>query len=232
MIKDKLGREKQIFRGDTVYVYQYKDRNKISSINDLEKIVVEDISESGGGDFIASGTKSYLDSNGRIQEEKTSGIVCYVMSGNMVVTSEGEKIINYYVDDNKIKLCLRKPKEEYEYMVLNVLFQIDKKIELTVKPYDIICVNENNLKSLISLIKISHPRLHNGFVSFFLNDNEVVTRNVEVYINKTHYIGNNGLGNVFDWAVENKNPLTDSPYKFQKIYSLKHTGYIASKIQI
>ena len=226
MFKDKILNDTKIFQGDIVYIYQYQKRKEIEFFEDLNMVNVLDVvprTKSCEPIMVSGFEKKCI--NGIIDENKILGIVQYVRDKDIIKTSEGNKIINYFVKDKKPILCLRKLKDEYDYCKLKAIFQLDKNLEIKVEPYDLICLNQDNLCDLIKLTKISHPRLHNGYISFLLNGEEVYINNFEIYINNKKYNNSDSIKEIFKWACENKNNINNATFDFQKIFSLKLTNY-------
>lgn len=226
MFKDKISNMEKIDIGDHVYVYQYRKRKKIEFFQDLDFIkVTEIVPKNKPSDPIMVGGIKTICNKGILNDENVVGFVDYIRHGDIIQTSEGDKFINYFIKNNEMILCLRKIKEEYEYCRLKAIFQLDKKIEIKISPYDLICFNEENLLNLIKFTKITHTRLHNGYISYFLNGEEIHINDFEIYINNKKYNGYDGVEQIFKWACENKNEINEANFNFQKIFSMKLTNF-------
>lgn len=233
MFKDALLNSTKVFKGDIAYIYQYQKRKEIEFFSDLNKIEVSEVIPKGKmSDTVMLEGFCDICKKGKIEKEKILGILEYLREGDTIKTSEGDKFINFFIKDNKPILCLRKPKEEYEYCKLFAIFQLDKKIEIKISPYDLICLNQENLCNLIKLTKIQYPRLNNGYVSYFLNEEEKNECLFDIYINNKKYENADGIKEIFNWACNNKNSINDVNYNFQKVFSLKLTNFEMIKINL
>lgn len=226
MFKDSLSNNTQVFKGDIAYVYQYQKRKEIEFFSDLDKIQVSEIiPKAKVTDTVMLEGFSINNKKGNIEKDKILGILTYLREGDIIKTSEGDKIINFFIKENNPIPCLRKIKEEYEYCKLFAIFQLDKKIEIKICPYDLICLNQDNLCELIKLTKIQYPRLYNGYISYLLNGKEKNINIFDIYINNKKYENKEAIKEIFDWACNNKNSINDATYNFQKIFSLKLTNF-------
>lgn len=234
MFKDQLSTQTKVLPGDYAYVYQYQKRKEIKYFSDLDLILISGIAPGKPGDpIIVSGVKSThcgtFENN-----ENITGILEYLKDGNKVKTNEGYKIINFFKNNKKPELCLRKIKDEYKntYCQLFAVFQLAKGIEIHSKPYEIICLDENNLCELVTLTKITSPRLNNGFISYEVNGVNIFDSDFEVWINGINYTGQDRAQKIFEWSCKNKNDINDATFNFNKIFSMKLISYTAKNIII
>lgn len=226
MFKDSISKDTKIFLGDVVYLYQYQKRKSVKTFNDLDKVTVTEVVPryKQSDDIMVGGVKFSID-KGVEKDERIVGIVEYKRNGDLIETSEGNKFINYFIKDKKPVLCLKKIKSEYEYYDLYAVFQLDKGIEIKIKPYDLICYNQGNLIDLIKSTKIDHARFCNGYICFYLNGEELTFNEFDIFINNKKFNPDNRVKQLFDWACNNKNNINDAIYNFQKIFSMKLIGY-------
>ncbi len=233
MFKDQLSNQAKIFPGDMAYIYPYNKRRDIEYFSDLNYVRVADLAPKSKptDDIMVTGFETHISKTNR-EDEKVFGVLEYVREGNIVKTAEGNKIINFFERDGAPERCLRKIKKEHDYCQLYCIFKLSKEIELRVNPYDLICLNQDNLCKLIELTTLKTPRLNNGYISFILNDKEVNVIDFEVWVNGIRYEGYDYANVVFKWACKNKNSLIETGFDFNKTFSLKHINYEMRKISL
>ena len=227
---DLLGLCKNVCAGDTVFIYEYKDRNNITSIEQMHEITVEEVSAMRKDDkyTIVSGCLAKV-KNGKITKSHLFGVVGYIKEGNTIVTKDGEKFISAYFENGEAKKCLKKIKKGYSLLSVFICLKVSEQIEIKTKIPDFLFLSEEEIRKFVSKIRVSYPRLHNNYVSLFIGKNEHEFLYPEIYVNGIKYCGEDGVHEVFKWAIKNKNSINNEVYDFKKIFSCKHIGFEVRK---
>jgi len=235
MLQNMLGVNTKIDIGDYVFVYKYSDRKNIDGLDDLYKIKVEEISPPGAHDknIIVSGVFETVNDDDQIIYERITGVVAYKGVGRLIETSAGIMYGNYYLEKKRPVQCLRRLKNEYEFFDLVADFAVTEKINIRViLNEDIIFPSIENAEQYIENIKITHAELHSGYLKFEVNGIINVFSNFEIVFNNKIYTSNEKLRELFEHCCSVRNSKNETRYNFNKVFSLKHTGYELDQIQM
>lgn len=221
-----------IFKGDIVFVYEYKNRNNIKCFKDLIEIEVTDISPIKE-DIVVSG---YTRKNGRIVinnngvPEKTNGIVVYKKEGDILIKKNKKYFLSYKTSKNGYDLDIK------EYHGGN-LFQLYACMKVDNKSYVKVRLNEmcfdsvDKIEAFCSLIKLNHFELYQEYIKGKVNDEDLIYYDFEVYYDG-NYISTDSKKRLFDYACKNKNSINETAYDFNKIFSLKQTCFEISTSKV
>lgn len=221
--------------GDTVYIYEYKDRKNISGFGDLIKVKVDMLLPKSKTDrtIIVKGLFENVDEDDHIFMDTMTGTVAYTTKGRFVETSEGIKYGSFYID-NKLNIpipCLRKLKDQAQFFDLYAVFSIDKDVQIrTLITDEIIFPSVEDAERYIDYLDIKHGELHNGYIKFFANEINTIFTDFDIIINGVKYSSQDKASFVFNRCCKNKNSLNTTQYDFNKYFSLKHISFELDEI--
>ncbi len=218
-MKDCLPNTEPIFPGDIVYVYEYRNRDITTCIDDMNRITVVE------APVVYRAKDNYV-LYGVDEEDKThTGILAYKVENNLIKTSEGMKYINYFVEDNRPRKCLRKFKEG-QYLQLYLIFKVHKVAEIIVPLYpDILFNSEENLQKFTLLTSIKKPEISMHGISFELNDEVVEMKDYIICLNEQEYDSDEAKRNLFQYLCENKKDKENKTFSYNKKFSMKFSGF-------
>lgn len=221
----------QIFKDDIVYIYEYKNRNKIKCFSDLIPVKVIDVVDNKEN-IIVSGIN--LDENyNELQSEnnillKTSGIVVFKKEKNFLL-KDNKKFFIYYRREKKRFLLDIKEYQKTNLYSIYICLKLDENVIIKMRLNSISFDDISDIENFIELVSISRIELHDEYIQLFLNDKKMIYQNFEVYY-KEQYIENDKKRRLFNYACKNKKPINDAKYDFNKIFSLKNIGYEICKM--
>lgn len=235
MLEDKIKSSTKIEKGDSVYIYPYKIRNSIESFEELSLITVEEIDRAShnGKDIIVSGFFEDVDEDGRIYQNKETGIVAYKCQGDLVITSDGLKYVSYYANKNRYSLCLKKIKDLRIFYRLVLTFSVAKDIVIKIRPYEkLLFSSVEDAERFLPFISINHCKLNSSCVSFELNDILNVFSDYSICFNNIEYKDAERRRELFEYCCKNRNSTNKTSYDFQKIFSLRFSDFELDAIKI
>ena len=235
MLEDKIKSSVKIERRDEVFIYPYKMRKNINDFEDLKLVTVDnvDYSDNKKSDIIVTGYYKKVGDDGRLTSCIETGIVAYKCCDDLVLTSEGLKYVNYYINKKDAIFCLKRIKDLSVLYRLVVVFNISKDVFIKVRPYKKLFFNSlENAEDFLPFIDIRHPVFNRTYVAFELNGTLNVFSDFSVCINGKEYFDDNYKEELFIYCCRNKNSLNNTPYDFQKKFSLRFSSFELDAIKI
>ena len=235
MFKDELNKNAIIQLGDTVYIYQYTNRNKTKEFKDLEKIIVTNVipRTKNSDDLMVTGIKEYIDNSGDIKQDKITGFVVYKKNGNFIETSEGIKYISFYIKNGVINPCLKKIKEIKTFYRIYQIFKLKDVAEFSVDiSQDLLFINQEEIDLFMNNIHFNKNEWDLSGIKTEINKTKVLFKNYVIYINDKMYEDDNSKKELFSYMCKNSNSKNKVQYDFNKKFSLKSFEYEIEEINI
>lgn len=214
-----------VFNGDRVFVYQYKDRKDIHDFSDLTEIEVTAAVDNvkniiATGNIILNGNYVY-DENGN--KETISGIVAYKKEGNILEKGKRKFYISYDIKKKGFNTILKEYNGE-DLLELHACLRLDEHVEIKLLATNICFISQEEAEEFIDFLYIKHPKLYNRKISIEINGKTYLYEDYSVYVNGK-YIDKNPKERLIQYACKYKNPIKEETYDFNKVFSMRLSGY-------
>lgn len=219
-----------IFRGDRVFVIEYKNRGTESFglLTEIEVDIVEDnrTNKIASGRTIKNG--SFI-TNNLGAHERTSGIVVYKREHFLLKKDREE----FYIGCNFSGKNYEKITKEYSGQSLfqiYVVTKLDEHVQVKFPLTDMFFESIEEVQAFIDKLNITHTQLFDDSIVFFMNKEKITINEYEVYVNGK-YINEDAKERLFRYACKNKTSIGNEVYDFNKVFSLKIVNYEVSIIK-
>jgi len=214
-----------IYNGDVVFVYEYKNRKNKNVFESLIEIEVENVVDNLGNKiasgYILSNGNYKLDANGNM--EKANGIVVYKREKHILINGSEKLYISYEIKNNKPTRVLKKYNKT-ELFRLYACFKFDEHVKVKLPVTDVLFSSVEDAQTFINTLNVKYPRLYSDLFTLEINKQQIETKNYDVFVNGEKILIN-PKERLFRYVCKYKNPINNVPYDFQKIFSARFESY-------
>lgn len=223
----------EIYKNDIVYAYEYKNRNNIHQFDDLIKIKVDTV-DNNGKTIIVSGETMIdenivLNSNG--VNDRSSAIVLYKKEDDLLLKRNKKYYISYIKNKKSFVRDVKEYDKNIKLMCLYVCLTINERAMAKLRITDICFSSVDEINEFVDMLKISHVELYDDKITMILNGDKKTFYNYEVYYDGKH-ITSNGKQRLFNYATKVKNPINETSYDYNKIFSMKVADFEVSYAKV